>query len=174
VELPVPRSLDDVRRQHHEVAVLLGKPDRGRRIVEEIDSRLGRIARAPPSVRPKAIVLNPNGVTVGEGTLADEVMSRAGLANVAAMLKLDNYGQVPLETVVAYGVEVLILSASRDGPPALATEILKHPVFSRISSRTRLVVMPTRMWGCAGPAVVDAIELLTQVAREVRDKAILE
>ena len=87
-------------------------------------------------------MLNPNGVTVGKGTLVDEIMTRAGLDNVAAELAIDNYGQIPLETVVANAVDVLILSASRDGPPALATEILRHPVLAALSDRTRLVVLP--------------------------------
>ena len=30
--------------------------------------------------------------------------------------------------------------------------------------------MPTRMWNCAGPSVVDAIELLMRAANDVRDK----
>ena len=52
----------------------------------------------------------------------------------------------------------------------MATEILKHPVIARISDRTRIVGMPTRMWVCGGPAAVDAIELLMQVAQEVRSR----
>jgi len=33
-------------------------------------------------------------------------------------------------------------------------------------------VMPTRMWGCGGPAIVDAIELLMGVAKDVRSKVV--
>ena len=39
-----------------------------------------------PVARPRAIVLNPNGATVGRGTLVDEIMTLAGLDNVAAEL----------------------------------------------------------------------------------------
>jgi iron complex transport system substrate-binding protein len=76
-----------------------------------------------------------------------------------------------LETVVASAVDVLILSASRDGPPALATEILRHPVLSALADRTRLVVMPGRLWNCGGPAVVEAIERLMHVAGNARSPA---
>ena len=72
---------------------------------------------------------------------------------------------------MANGVDVLILSASRDGPPALATDILRHPVLSALSDRTRLVVMPGRLWNCGGPAAVEAIERLMRVAAESRGKA---
>jgi iron complex transport system substrate-binding protein len=56
----------------------------------------------------------------------------------------------------------------------MATEVLKHPVIARIADRTRVVVMPTRMWNCGGPAIVDAIELLMGAAKEARNKAARE
>ena len=73
--------------------------------------------------------------------------------------------------MAANTVDVLIVSASRDGPPALATEILRHPVLAALSDRTRVVVMPGRLWNCGGPAVVEAIERLMQIATEVRAEA---
>ena len=170
-EIDVPKSLDDVRRQIREVAALVGERDKGEAIIAQMDAGLASLPPPSRSARPRAIVLNPNGVTVGKGTLADEIMRRAGLTNVAAELTIDNYGQIPLETVVANAVDVLILSASRDGPPALATEILRHPVLTALADQTRLVVLPGRLWNCGGPAVVEAIELLTRVADEVRGEA---
>jgi iron complex transport system substrate-binding protein len=76
-----------------------------------------------------------------------------------------------LETIVANAVDILILSASRAGPPALATEILRHPVLAALSDRTRLAVMPGRLWNCGGPAVIEAIERLMHVAGEARAAA---
>jgi iron complex transport system substrate-binding protein len=170
-EIDVPKSLDDVRRQIREVATLVGERDKGEAIIAKMDAGLASLPPSARSARPRAIVLNPNGVTVAKGTLADEVMTRAGLTNVAAELAIDNYGQIPLETVVANAVDVLILSASRDGPPALATEILRHPVLAALAHRTRVVVLPGRLWNCGGPAVVEAIERLARVAGDVRGEA---
>jgi iron complex transport system substrate-binding protein len=171
VEIDVPRSIDEARRQYIEVGDILGTLEKGERIVADMDERLAKLAANPPSRRPRAIVLNPNGITVGPDTLANDVITLAGLDNVASRLKIDNYGQAPLETIVTQGVEVLIVSASRDGPPALATEVLKHPVIARIADRTRIVVMPTRMWACGGPSLVDAVQLLRDVAKDVSAKA---
>ncbi len=49
---------------------------------------------APPEVPPRAIVLNPNGFTVGRGSLVDEMLRRAGLVNIAAELGLESYGPI--------------------------------------------------------------------------------
>ena len=72
--------------------------------------------------------------------------------------------------VVMNRIDVLIVGSNRDGPPAMATELLRHPVLSRLSGRTRVVVMPNRLWNCGGPALVEAVERLMRVAKEVRRK----
>jgi iron complex transport system substrate-binding protein len=170
-EIDVAKNLDDVRRQIRDIAGLIGERDKGESVVGAMDRSLAALPSPSWSARPRAIVLNPNGATVGKDTLVDEIMTRAGLTNVAAELAIDNYGQIPLETLVASAVDVLIVSASRDGPPALATEILRHPVLSALSNRARVVVLPGRLWNCGGPAAVEAIERLMRVAGEVRGAA---
>jgi iron complex transport system substrate-binding protein len=170
-EVGVPKNLAEVRQQIRDIAALIGEREKGESVVAAMDASLAALPTDSSSSRPRAIVLNPNGATVGKGTLVDEIMTRSGLTNVAAELAIDNYGQIPLEAVVANGVDILILSASRDGPRALATEILRHPVLSALSDRTRLVVMPGRLWNCGGPAVVEAIDRLMRVAGEVRGAA---
>jgi iron complex transport system substrate-binding protein len=171
VEVGVPKNLAEVRQQIRDIAALIGEREKGESVVGAMERSLAALPSPSWSARPRAIVLNPNGATVGKGTLVDEIMTRAGLTNVAAELAIDNYGQISLETLVASAVDVLILSASRDGPPALATEILRHPVLSALADRTRLVVLPGRLWNCGGPAAVEAIERLMRVAGEARGAA---
>jgi iron complex transport system substrate-binding protein len=166
VEFSVPRSLDDVRRQIRAVAALVQAEDRGKQLIDEIDRRIAAIAVKPRSMRPTAVVLNPNGATVGQDTLANQIMTAAGLDNIAARLDIDNYGQIPLEVVALHEVDVMIVSASRDGPPSKATELLSHPVLSKLT-RTRIVVLPGRLWNCGGPGVAEAVERLDAVAAEV-------
>ena len=170
-EVGVANSIDEVRKQYRDVADMLGERERGEQVIAAMDRRLAALANDRPAKRPRAVVLNPNGVTVGPGTLADDIMTRAGFENLAATLKIDNYGTLSLETIATNEVDVVIVSGSRDGPPAMATEVLKHPVLAALKARTRIAVMPNRLWNCGGPALVDAIELLARVAAEVRGGA---
>ena len=172
VEVDIPRSLDDVRHQIREVAALVGEREAGERVVADMDARLAALPPVTSAVRPRAIVLNPNGFTVGKGTLVDDIMTKAGLTNVAAELDLDNDGQVPLEVVASKAIDILIVSASRDGRARLRPAILRrHPILNRLPGRVRVVVMPNRLWTCGGPAVVDAIERLRLAAGEFRREA---
>src|SRR5262245_9463439 len=168
LDVDVPRNLDEIRAQYRQVGQALGEEERAERIIAEMDSRLASIPISPAKARPRAMVLNANGYTIGKGSLTDEIITRAGMENLSATLGIDNYEQISLETVVTNGPDVLILSAFRDGPPAIATEVLRHPVLRKISDRTRIAVIPGRLWVCAGPGNIDAIALLNSVANEAR------
>jgi iron complex transport system substrate-binding protein len=167
-EFGVPRDLAGVKAQITEMAALIGEPARGEALIGEIDARLAFLAQRIGKERPKALVLRPNGFTVGRGSLVDEILTRAGFVNLAAELGIDNYGQIALETVALGEADILILNTSEGGPPSLAHEILNHPLIGRLGDRLRLVALPSRLWTCAGPAVIDAIEMLIDAAAAPR------
>jgi iron complex transport system substrate-binding protein len=168
VEFGIPKNVADVEEQIAEMAGLLAEPSRGEQLVEEMNRRMAALGAGNRPKRPTAMVFNPNGFTVGAGTLADDVLTRAGLENVAAHMDLGAYTQIPLEVLVRSAPDVLIVSASRDGPPSLATEMLRHPVLSELGSHTHVVVLPSRLWSCGGPEVVEAISRLHAIADAVR------
>ena len=167
-EFGVPRTIAETKTQITEMADLLGEPARAQALAAEIEQRLQALAARRVARPLRAIVLRPNGFTVGRGSLVDEILTRAGLVNIAAELGAESYGQIPLETVVLGRAELLILNDTPDGPPSLAHEILHHPVITELGNRLRLVALPTRFWTCAGPGVVDAIELLVRAVEEQR------
>jgi iron complex transport system substrate-binding protein len=167
VDVDAPRTLDEARAAIRLVAKAVGHPDRGERMIHELDRRLSRrVEPRLPALR--AAVLRPNGFTAGPGTLADELMRRAGLVNVAAELRLDNYGQLPLETIVAANVDLLIVDGDRPGPPAMASEILSHPILAKLGDRVHVLRVPPKLWTCVGPALADAYDLLAEAAEGAR------
>jgi iron complex transport system substrate-binding protein len=169
VEFDVPpNDIASVRAQVREMAALLQERNRGEQLISDIDRRLAAIGPVDSMDRPRALVLNPNGYIAGPGTLVDEVFTRAGLDNVATHMDLGNSHEVSLETVASEGVDVLIVNANPDGPPARATELLHHPILAQLGPHTRIVVLPLRLWSCAGPGMVDAIEQLKAVADDIR------
>lgn len=166
-EFGVPSNLAEMRQQIRDMANLLGEQQNGEALIAEIDARLAALAVRPRPAQPRAIVLRPNGFTTGRGSLVDEILSAAGLTNLAAELGIDNYGQIALETVALGKADMLILNTTPDGPPSLAHEILHHPVLARLGDRLKLVALPSKLWTCAGPAVIDAIELLLDAAAPI-------
>ncbi|HEX2654158.1 MAG TPA: ABC transporter substrate-binding protein [Xanthobacteraceae bacterium] len=164
IELGVPRTLDEVRVQIRTVANAVGEPERGERLIADMDIRLAALPRVAPGKRLRALVLNPNGFTAGADSLVDKIITAAGLENLAPRLGVGNYGHVPLETVVTSRPDVLILNDRRDGPPSLATVLLQHPALAGLADHAVLAVLPARLWNCGGPGVIEAIERLSRIA----------
>lgn len=162
-EFGIPSTMQEVREQITRAGEVLGEDARAQEMLTQIDARMARIAQDKRPVRPTAIVLNPNGFTVGRGTLVDEIMAAAGLDNIAANEGFDFRGQVPLEVIASQSIDILIVSTNRDGPPSLATNLLKHPILERMP-KTRIVVIPGGLWSCPGPAIADAAERLHEAA----------
>ncbi len=170
LDLDVPRTIQEVMDQYRDVGEALGEPERARRIVDEIEERIAAMPPAPPPL-PRALVFNLNGFTIRKRSLEDDIITRAGMEDLSRTFGIERYGQISLETVVTSKVDVLILSQLRDRPPAIGSEVLRHPVLDAVADRTRQIVVPSKLWICAGPENVDAIDLLRGVATEVRREA---
>ena len=170
VQLDVPETLAAVREQIREVAKLVGEPARGVALNARMDRDLDAISEDPRLPKLKAIILRPNGYTVGPGSLVDELLARAGLENMAARLDIGAYQQISLERVALLDADVLIANAETTGAPSLATEGLRHPVVEALSRKLRVVAVPARYWTCAGPAIVDAVRQLVEATSDIRAK----
>lgn len=167
-EFGVPGNLAEMRSQITEMAALLGEEERGTRLITEIDERLAAIAARRTATHPRTLVLRPNGFTVGRGSLVDEILTTAGLDNIAADLGIESYGQIALETVALSKAQILILNDTPGGSPSLADEVLHHPLIAKLGTRLKLVPLPSRLWTCSGPSVLDAIALLARAMKDSR------
>lgn len=163
-DVGIPTTEAEVEAQIRELAALLGVPDSGERLVAEIDARFAALPTPAPGARPRALVLDPNGFTVGRGSIVDAMITRAGLDNAGASLAVAGHGAVPLEVAILTGADILIIDADRDRPPALATALLQHPALRRLGRRITVAEVPSRLWTCAGPGLAEAAEILATAA----------
>jgi iron complex transport system substrate-binding protein len=181
LELDVPNTLPDAMRQILQVAEALGRSERGAALVAEMEAAIARVqaeqrqaVQALPMqrTRPVAAVYNPNGFTVGAGSLVHDLMTRAGLRNLAAERRIDNYGRLPLDLLLMAQPDLLIMNSIADRPPALAYEVLQHPALRQQFKPAQVVTMPPAWWTCAGPQLVDALALLARAARAREDATV--
>ncbi len=164
VEVGAPQTFDGVRRQIRDLAAALGEPQRGAALIADMDARLARVVVDPRRPRLKAVVLRPNGFTVGSGSLVDEILSRAGLDNLAAHLDIAADEQVPLEVLALLGADLLILDRDGSIAPSLADAVLDHPAIAALARRMTVVSLPSRLWTCGGPEIAEAVERLAAAA----------
>lgn len=165
VAFDAPVSFEAVTAQIRAVAELVGRPERGEAMIAAMERRLAAIVPAPRPLR--ALVLRPNGFTVGGGSLVDTLIQRAGLANLGADPALSTYREMPLEALVLARPDLVILDEEEVPAPALAYDVLRHPVLRHMPYRMESAGLPSRLWTCAGPAVVEAVAILADAARRI-------
>jgi iron complex transport system substrate-binding protein len=114
-----------------------------------------------------AAIYQPNGLTIGKGSLVDDLLTHARLRNLAVERRIDNYGALPLEWLLLAQPDLLIVNADEDRGRALAYEVLSHPALKSRYHGQRVVSVPSAWWSCPGPRLVDAVRRLQQAAREL-------
>ena len=168
VEIESVTRLSDIPGLIRRVAALVGEPARGDKVAATLSERLARHRVRATANRPLAAIYNPNGYTPGIGSLENAVVEAAGFESLGRRLEISGTAVIPLELLLVNRPDVLITGRGHLNAPSLATELLNHPVLRRVFDRARTVRVPDRLWICAGPSVVDAIDRLVAVRRAIR------
>ncbi len=164
-----PSSIADVRETILQVADAVGEPERGRRMVGEIERRLAAVARTRRGPHPLAVVYGPAGSTSGTGTLVNEILNLAGWRNLAAEKGIRMWGNIPLEPVLARRPDAIIVDYQDYGGLSLAEALLDHPAITKMGGLGRVIRVPSGFWLCSSPEVADAVEMLALEARRIQE-----
>ena len=84
VELEPETAIADVKDNLRRVATAIGRIDRGEQLVGEIVAESRRLDAGRTARAPTAVVVRPGGFTVGDHSFAQDLMTLAGVRNVAA------------------------------------------------------------------------------------------
>ena len=147
--LPLPQSLADIHTYERRVLALLGKPDS----LASVEPS----AVHHPSPRPRLLLLGPNGVGTGRGTMEHDILVRAGWDND---VQGQGYVQLDLERIVAHAPDAVLWAAPSSR--ALANRFAEHPVLKRAIPPSRWLTTDYWRWQCPGPWTWDLIRQLQQ------------
>ncbi len=111
------------------------------------------------------VVVRPGGFTVGKHSLADELMTLAGIRNVAAEQGLDRWGSLSMETLLRSAPELLVLTGYRLAQPSLANMVLEHPALARLRAERPTTTIPAAYWACGLPQSLESAALTTARGR---------
>ena len=170
VEIPVVRSMADVRRNVRLIAGAIGEKARGEALIGAFDAKLKSIRLDQSAERPVAAIYWMRGNTAGIGTLMGAIVEQAGFTNLARRLGRSGVANLPLETLLSNPADALVLASTSGDPPSLAAEAVTHPALARLIRTRPSVAMSSQLWSCGTPAVADAIALLAELRRKVIDR----
>jgi len=158
-------GLSDLRDRLRQMGEVLGRQDRAAGLIADFDTRLAAL-QADVAERPSAALYYANGYTAGDRTLAGQILIAAGFENAAVEAGYSSGGVLPLELLALLHPDALITSrpyraASR------AEEILDHPIVEALRSGRANGAFTDRDWVCGTPFVLNAIEDLGALRRDM-------
>ena len=109
-------------------------------------------------------MVRPGGFTVGRHSLADELLTLAGMRNVAAEQGLDRWGSLSMEALLRSAPELIVLTGYRLAQPSLANMVLEHPALARLRAERRTAIVPAAYWACGLPQSLESAALLQRAA----------
>lgn len=164
VEIFQPEStFAGVRSNILRMGEILGRPEKARELVAELDAGLAEIRTTPTTPRSVA-VYSSNNYTSGPGSLAHAVIETAGLENIAERYGIAGIGKLPLEMLVMADPDLVVVGERNYGGPALAQQNFSHPAFEAVAGSGRLVHIPDRYWICGAPFTLEAVQMLRDAA----------
>ena len=147
--LPLPQSLADIHLYEERVLALLGQPAS----LASIEPSAAQF----PSPRPRLLLLGPNGIGTGRGTMEHEILVRAGWDND---VQGQGYVQLDLERIATHPPDAVLWAAPSSR--ALANRFADHPVLKRSIPPSRWLTTDFWRWQCPGPWTWDLIRQLQQ------------
>jgi iron complex transport system substrate-binding protein len=170
VETGFVSDFDSARKQIREMAALLGHPERGEKLIDELDRARARLAAVAPKSDRTALVVERGGYTQGPASLAATLLVEAGLKPPKGA-PAGYGGFIPLEKFLVLRPDLVFLK----DPPSAATDqgamFLVHPALRDLYPQERRVALPTRYTMCGGPALVAAFDYMAEeIARLTRSE----
>jgi len=160
-EIALISDIDAARRQIVEVAALLGHPERGTKLLADIDAARARLRAAPKPALHTALLVNRGGYTAGEKSLAAALLEEAGLKPPAGAPP--GYGgYVPLERLLMLRPDAIVLN-NLPGESDQGGYNLSHPALAALYPRERRIILPPRYTICGGAALSAAFDYLAAV-----------
>ena len=144
----VPASVAESLQQIRAIADAAGFAARGAVLAGGIARAVAQTPARPPV---SALIRMGSGTVPGAGTLADELLRRAGFANASSTFGLQTWDMLPVERLVTHAPALLLT----DRPKA------QHPVVARAG--IRVADFPAWLLNCGGPTIPPALARLAQL-----------
>ena len=154
-QFAITASLDEIPGQIRAIGALLAQPARAEALAASVEGRLAAFDAAPARDLAAAFFY-PNGYSLGADTLGNDIVTTAGLRNLAQTLGMTGGGRLSLEQLVLAAPDLLI-AAPRYAGHSRSEDLAAHPVLSRYAQEGR-VIQSDADWVCGTPFTLRAVE----------------
>ncbi len=153
-------NLADVRENVRRTGQLTGACDGAQERIDWMDERLGALETALEGVeRPTVYWSMGDGSTAGNGTFQDEILTAAGVENLAAEAGIAGWQEISDEVVIEEDPEWIVYSAA---DPEMEPMLSEGAMETTAYEEDNLVAVDSNAVNQPAPHVVNAIETIVE------------
>jgi len=151
----------------------IGRPAQASAYLDKLDAALAALPKI--SHAPKVLPLQRRNLTVGQGHILDDIMSRAGVINLG---RENNEGQntmrrVSLESALAAQADFILLNETDDMPDSRGMEFLTHPALKKAYPAAQRLHIANNLLVCAGASTPRALAALISQLSQAASNQVL-
>lgn len=167
-QVDTPFSVDGIEKTIIELGETLGKTQQAAALVADMRQRKKAVQdKVQGKRRPLVVTLAPSGFTHGKHSMQGDLIEMAGYENLSATVGIIGSGYIDLETLIKYQPEYIIMQYESENHNSLAQRFLMHPALRQALPNTQAIEIPSRLWACASPYMIDALEILANAHPEL-------
>jgi iron complex transport system substrate-binding protein len=168
LSLKPAESFEQVIEDTRTIAAAIGQRERGEALVRSMQARVDAAGRRP--LGGVAAHYQRDGFLTGPGSLMDDLMTRAGLINLARGFDGGAIGRLSLEQLVHDHPDFLISTDAASIGQDEGDLGLEHPALAQAIPAARRLHVPAALTVCGGPSYPAARERLQAEADRARGR----
>ena len=168
------RSIDQIRKNIHDIARLVGEPEKGGAIIANMDALLAeinaKVMKVPTAKRQVVARYSNMGGSGGVGSTFDDICRHAGVDNAAVLAGLDTNGTLTKEQMVQTNPDFLLLPTwdytEKKDLNRYRMEVQDDPALQTVRAvqNRRLVHIPDRYLSCTSHHIAKGVKSVAQEA----------
>lgn len=163
----ITSSLDGVTEQLRKMGQALHRRAQAEALIADFDTRRAALARNT-GPQPRAIFYYANGLTSGDGSLANDILELAGFTNAAIDAGYGWGRKLPLEVLALTDPDLVITTTPYPGG-SRAEDVMQHPAVRALQENAATAAVTDHDWVCGTPFVLRAAEQLADVRRQITE-----
>ncbi len=169
INLPILTTFDEIYVQMIHIGSTIGQEAHAMALVADMKRRLAVIKGELGAERekPNIVYFRPDGGGAGSGTFVNTVLEAAGFENHQNNLGYAGWRGVPMERLILSPPEGGVTSFFDTAHDGITNRFGTHPFYRQLAADQRLLPISGKLWPCAGPMLVDAVEELHENREQV-------
>jgi iron complex transport system substrate-binding protein len=148
----------------------IGREAQARAYLQNLDTALAALQKLTHA--PKVLPLQRRNLTVGQGHILDDILSRAGAVNLGRDTSDSPMRRVSLENALAVQADYILVNETDEMPDSRGMEFITHPALARAYPATRRLHIGNNLLVCAGASTPRAVAALISQLNQYQKRAV--